>query len=407
MAGLGGGAISSITAFVISDLVPLRQRALWQGIGNITWAGGIGVGAAIGGLINDLVGWRWAFIGIVPLTVAVAAGAALTLHPGSGPECPEDDVGAQIDVLGGITLTTALVSLILGLNLSEGGTSLLLTWIPLAIAACFFVCFIVVELRFTSHPIVPIHLLKDRSVCAACLSGFMVNASMQTLIYYVPLLIQVRGFSASETGLQMLGEPIGASTGSFFAGLAMQALGSYATVKPTVFLIYLAAPLGFTLSNINTPIWATVVFLAAMGSGYGGVLTLLQTGLLAVTEQRVQATATSMYFAFRQVGASAGLALSGILFRTLVANHLDKYDPQEPGAAPRDLDNIAKACNRRNFIEGRRPEFCVACSFALHWLFAFALILAVASFVCGMLIRNALLDRDDDKSAAPRQDSDS
>lgn len=52
-------AVSSIVA---SDLVPLKKRALFQGYANTFFAVGSGTGGALGGLLADSVGWRWAFL---------------------------------------------------------------------------------------------------------------------------------------------------------------------------------------------------------------------------------------------------------------------------------------------------------------------------------------------------------
>lgn len=44
-AGLGSGGLNGIPLFIASDLVPLRRRGIWQGINNI-W---FGLGSGLGG----------------------------------------------------------------------------------------------------------------------------------------------------------------------------------------------------------------------------------------------------------------------------------------------------------------------------------------------------------------------
>ena len=58
--GLGGGALCSITSFIESDLVPLRKRALIEGIGNIAYGATLALGGVYGGSINEAIGWKWA-----------------------------------------------------------------------------------------------------------------------------------------------------------------------------------------------------------------------------------------------------------------------------------------------------------------------------------------------------------
>jgi MFS family permease len=71
--------MTTVVSILISDLVPLRDRGLWQGIINIIYASGSGIGAPlgehfyypetpwrvetlterIGGILADYIGWRW------------------------------------------------------------------------------------------------------------------------------------------------------------------------------------------------------------------------------------------------------------------------------------------------------------------------------------------------------------
>ena len=53
VAGIGGGGTNSITSFISSDLIPLRQRGLWHGMGTIALDTGLGLGGLVGGMINE------------------------------------------------------------------------------------------------------------------------------------------------------------------------------------------------------------------------------------------------------------------------------------------------------------------------------------------------------------------
>jgi MFS family permease len=44
VAGAGGGCLNTVAVFVASDLVPLRKRGVLQGIGNLTYGLGMGLG---------------------------------------------------------------------------------------------------------------------------------------------------------------------------------------------------------------------------------------------------------------------------------------------------------------------------------------------------------------------------
>ena len=59
ISGAGGAGMTSLVSILITDLVPLREVASWRSYVNIAGTMGRGLGAPLGGLLADLVGWRW------------------------------------------------------------------------------------------------------------------------------------------------------------------------------------------------------------------------------------------------------------------------------------------------------------------------------------------------------------
>lgn len=218
---------------------------------------------------------------------------------------------------------------------------------------------------------------------------------MYSLLFYVPILIQVRGFNTKQVGLQMLGNPLGTAFGPFSAGVAMRVIGNYTVVKPIVFIVFLASNIGWYFSTIGTPVWATVVFQVLQGAGFGSILTFVLTGLLANIDDRHQATGTGMQYAFRQTGASAGLAVAGIIFRLKVEEGLARTDSRATGylgelAVPR---GISATCKRDNYVGGEPPKECQVYFDGLHAVFLFALLTAAAGLIFGFMVKNRSLDR--------------
>lgn len=57
IAGMGGGGIMTVSSVVLSDVVPLRSRGLWQGCLNVLFGAGSGIGGPLGGYLSDTLGW--------------------------------------------------------------------------------------------------------------------------------------------------------------------------------------------------------------------------------------------------------------------------------------------------------------------------------------------------------------
>ena len=46
--GIGGGGMITLIAVIFSDVIPLKERGLWQGYLNILYAIGMSIGAPLG-----------------------------------------------------------------------------------------------------------------------------------------------------------------------------------------------------------------------------------------------------------------------------------------------------------------------------------------------------------------------
>jgi len=49
VAGMGGGGIMTVASVAVTDLIPLKQRGLYQGMANIMFGLGAGIGGPLGG----------------------------------------------------------------------------------------------------------------------------------------------------------------------------------------------------------------------------------------------------------------------------------------------------------------------------------------------------------------------
>ena len=187
VAGLGGGAMLTISMFVIGDLVPLRKRGFMQGIANILIGAGSGLGGLLGGWINSLWGWRMAFLFQVPL---VALGAILVVFNVRIPvKTSEKSAFRRVDYPGSVILTVSLVLFLLGAN--SGGNflpwthPLVLTSLPLS--GVLLITFALVEEKVASEPIIPVRLFIDRTVSASCLSFWFTFMAFYGVVYYMPV----------------------------------------------------------------------------------------------------------------------------------------------------------------------------------------------------------------------------
>ena len=356
IAGLGGGAMVTISMFVAGDLVPLRKRGVLLGIGNIIIGVGSGIGGLLGGWINGLAGWRVAFLVQVPFVIL---GTVMVFFTVKIPiKKTQRSALKRVDYLGSLVLTCALVLFLLGLN--TGGNMLpwthplVLTALPLSLL--FLLTFIYIEDKTALEPIIPIRLLLNRTVASACLSYWLVFMAYYALTYYLPIYLQLLGHSPLEAGLRFIPCSAGSGVGSFIAGLVMRMTGKYYYAdKVSHALLVLSTALAATTLNAETPPFYPFLYLGLFGLGLGGILITTLIALVSTVPQDHQAVVTSAGFAFRSTGSVIGIAVASSAFQNLLRVKLQRSIAG--GSSGADADKIVEAI-RENLDEiGRLPEY--------------------------------------------------
>lgn len=321
LAGIGGGGCISMSTFIASDNIPLSRRGTWQGVGALAYTAGMGLGAVIGGAINDAVGWRWTFIGIAPVSMAAGVGVAIFVPRQSENTQSLHKLLGRVDFAGAVTLVSALVLISIGLN-HEGRemvTPLFLGTIPVGLF--LLAVFLLIEWRWASEPIIPLSLFRRRTVVAACLTAWFMSMAFYALTFYVPLYLQRLGHSTGEMGLRLLPDSIGAGLGSFLVGVVIRATGQYGIFRWTMTTLLLIGAGGFSFISTRTPWILPEIYLFCKGFGMGGALTMLILALLHAVPHEKHATATSALYAFRSTGATIGLSAASAVFYGRLNDH--------------------------------------------------------------------------------------
>ena len=338
VSGMGGGGLNAISTFVASDMIPLRRRGVWQGFGNIMYGIGAALGGVYGGFINDTIGWRWAFLIQVPFVVLSTIVVYFTVN--IPVKTTEKSAWKRIDYLGSFALVITLVTLLLGLN--SGGNlvpwthPLVLTTLPLS--GAMLIGFIYIENNYAAEPVIPVKLLLNRTVLAACFTNWFVTMATFGVLFFAPIWFQVLGNSSTLAGLKVAPQSIGVGLGSITTGLIMRWAGKYYLLNVAVQAIFIASLIIASTWNIDTPLWEHIITVFLTGTGYAGMLTVTLLALISAVEHKHQAVVTSASYAFRSTGATIGVTIASAVFQNLLKIRLwdrlgdrkdaDKYIPK-------------------------------------------------------------------------------
>ena len=264
---------------------------------------------------------------------------------------PIKDIGTEkirrVDFLGAFTLVASLVLLLLGLN--SGGNivpwthPLVLVSIPLSLV--FLIAFVYIEDRVASEPVIPVRLLLNQTVAAACLTNWFATMSVFALIYYGPIYFQIiKGLSATGAGALFIPQSAGTALGSLGSGLIMRATGKYWYLNILVQVLMLTGcALVLATFNVTVADAPPFIYLAMIGTAYGSMLTITLISLIAAVHQKYQAVITSASYAFRSTGSSIGITIASAVFQNLLKKGLYERFGSQPGAADeirRIRDNV-------------------------------------------------------------------
>jgi len=316
--GLGGAVIAPASLSILTTTFAegaARNRAvgIWGAMGG---AGGA-AGVLLGGILTDLLSWRW----ILFINVPIGIGAAiLTMHYITESRAPART--RNFDLLGAVTATVGLSLLVLGIVRTDttgwgSGQTLGLIAAGLALVAVF----VAIEGRFAKVPLMPLRIYHSRTLSAANIVTFLIGAAVFAMWFFLSLYLQqVLGYSPIRAGLAFLPMTLCIIAGSTFASRAVTRMGAKRLLVVGM-LFQTAGLLWFTditagggyLSEVLVP-----SLLVAIGIG----LAFVPATIAAVTGVAPQEAglASGLVNTSRLVGGALGLAILAAL-ATARTNH--------------------------------------------------------------------------------------
>ena len=200
--GLGGAVIAPASLSILTTTFAegaARNRAvgIWGAMGG---AGGA-AGVLLGGIITDLLGWRWILFINVPIGLIAALCAQRMIA-----ESRSLERSRSFDMAGALTATLGLSVLVLGIVRTDvTGWGSLPTLGLLTAGLVLLATFVAIEGRVASQPLMPLRIYSSRTLSAANVVVLLLGASVFAMWFFLSLYLQqVRGYSPIRAGLAFL-----------------------------------------------------------------------------------------------------------------------------------------------------------------------------------------------------------
>jgi EmrB/QacA subfamily drug resistance transporter len=309
--GVAAGGLMSLAIAAVGDLVEPRERGRYQGYVMAAFAVATIAGPLAGGLIVDHASWRWVFYVNVPVGVAALAGLRLRLP------APETERPAHaLDLLGAALLAGATTSLLLACV--WGGERYAwdsATILGLLGAFAGLSALLVVRVRRVADPIVPLDLLRTRTVAVAGAAMFLATGTLFAVNVFVPAFLQVAtGASPTEAGLLLVPMMLGTALSTNLAGRAISRTGRL-KAYPVAGLVLMTAALVILAVVSQSPSRVTIgIGLAVFGLGFGMVGQVLTVAVQNNVDRRRLGVAMATTTFLRGLGGAIGAAALGAIF---------------------------------------------------------------------------------------------
>jgi EmrB/QacA subfamily drug resistance transporter len=319
--GIGVGGLQALVQVVIAAIIPPRERGRYNGyLGAVMAVATVG-GPLLGGLIVDVswLGWRWCFWVAVPIAVIafVVLQATLKLET-----VRRENV--RIDYLGA-TLIAAGVSVLLIWVSFVGNSFGWLSWQTAAMVAGGLVLLgaaVLVELR-VSEPVVPLHIVVQRTPALAILASLAVGMAMYGGAVFLGQYFQIgRGYTPTEAGLLTIPLMAGVLVSSTISGRLISRSGA---VKPYIVsgtVILVVGFLGLGLINHDTALWLVGIAMAVVGIGVGMTMQNLVLAVQNSVPLRELGAASASVTFFRSLGGTIGVSVLGAVLANRVTADL-------------------------------------------------------------------------------------
>ncbi|WP_104165623.1 MFS transporter [Arthrobacter sp. SX1312] len=323
ISGLGGGFMIVAVYVVIGRSFPEKARPVVFGWLAAAWVLPALIGPVVAGFVTEHLGWRWVFLGVVPIVLA----AVVIVWPKTrnlGPVEAPDAGSAKARTLRGLALASGVFaaqwSLVHLADTEDPGGATVVGLVGLAAAG------VVVALLVLPALLPKGTLVLGRGLPSIIATRGFVNVAFFGTEAFIPLmLVSSRDISPGTAGLTLSAGALGWSAGSFVQARVTFARQWLLVAGSSILSLSLG---GFALATaVEAPLWVLAVVWGLSGFAMGMTLSSTSVLVLKLSAPNEQGRNSAALQISDQLGGVVGTAGAGALFALL-------HDDADPGHVP-------------------------------------------------------------------------
>jgi MFS family permease len=291
--GAGAGSQYAVGLGTVAKVYPEAHRARVFALLAAAWILPGLLGPSFGALLASTIGWRWAFLSVLPL---LAVAGWLVVHGLRTIEVPLSTSG-RLDVRRPVQLSVGAAAVLVGLTeISPWSVPIVIVGAALAVPAM-----VGLVGRGTGGPGLPVALL----------AGFLLSLAFFGVDGFVPLLLtNVRGRSVAEASLVVTLATLGWSAGTWWQSRVFARIAKPRLLMGGVLGIGIGA-LGVAAGLFSTPLVLPYAAWTVAGLGMGVAYPTVYLATMHRAAPGSEGSAVALMLLVDSLGVSAGTGLGG------------------------------------------------------------------------------------------------
>jgi EmrB/QacA subfamily drug resistance transporter len=329
LCGLSGNVLELTAARVLQGLggammVPVGRLVLFRSLEKTALIGtmaylqvpaqlGPVLGPPIGGFITTYFSWRWIFLVNVPLGILGIVLVTLFF------DNPKEETQRPLDWIGFVLTGAALFCIMYGIEAIGRGRSDPVQMIVLLVLGVILGALALRHLWRASHPLLDLSVFRIDTFRAGIGGGSLFRAGAGTLVFLLPLLLQVVfGLSAFASGCITFATAVGSISMKITARPILRLFG-FRKVIVVNSVISAATIVMCAFFTTATPLALIFVLLLIAGFFQSLQFTATQVIGYADVQQPQMSTATSIASMAQQLSRGFGISVVAVLLHLSVA----------------------------------------------------------------------------------------